>query len=634
MVSELLAVDDYLVLPTFSSGRFAKVVAEDFPIVSLDVSSGSIHVRNDKLFSFARDEFGFQLGVRQGPDFDLQVIHEFGDVHPRAVSSSGSPDEFFFVANREQTSTLWKSDGTANGTNEVLSLDDQRVGQVEQAGDRIYITTFSGDNTRSSISLLEDGTFRRLETFSGFVRLWTLDDEAFGEVFVEGATQQYHLREEMVERVDIPGNAIFLGVREGKLVFGSPGSLPPSTVDLGTFDLVTKETQLLRTINTPTQSANPTNLVESAGYLSVTTRDGVQIYDGETSRKILDGGQVTLAHAFGDRVVYVNSGGEVLEDGRVETFAQLLIGDASGGELREFGKIIEPRHDEISVYSVGSTLFIYDVRNDQIWVSDDGNDMVPLSDIAPQWRSLPSLDVPRSVGIISANDDALFFMDHIDRETQVWRTDGTTDGTIPIGEASLNPVNVIATTEGVYLVVDDLENSVRSERHHLYVADSQGQSVKLVESFSQRPQVLDTQLGPFVVESTGDQRILRNSKLEMVADLGPRGLIDFVDLETESDEFFFAEIEKVPFFELGSTTITSVTLSIWRSDGTQTGTRRIVRQPIAPGSDVEMALLDGMLSTVSCRRLARVSCGLPTGRMNRHTSTTFPVSNLQVDSLS
>ena len=228
-------------------------------------------------------------------------------------------------------------------------------------------------------------------------------------------------------------------------------------------------------------------------------------------------------------------------------------------------------------------------------MSDDGNDMVPLSDIAPQWRSLPSLDVPRSVGIISANDDALFFMDHIDRETQVWRTDGTTDGTIPIGEASLNPVNVIATTEGVYLVVDDLENSVRSERHHLYVADSQGQSVKLVESFSQRPQVLDTQLGPFVVESTGDQRILRNSKLEMVADLGPRGLIDFVDIETESDEFFFAEIEKVPFFELGSTTITSVTLSIWRSDGTPTGTRRIARQPIAPGSDVEMALLDGML---------------------------------------
>ena len=425
---------------------------------------------------------------------------------------------------------IWSSDGTAQGTVELLTTSSYGVrGKV---GDLLYF-------------------------------------EAGGVIYVSDGT--------LVGTRELPGVEISEGHElDGKLVFGGAGT--GSGPELWSTDGTTGGTEALKDFVDARGDANIQQLEpwgEGVAFLATDNGlssgpNGLWFSNGENIT-LLERGRFDQPTVVGNRLFALS-------------FDGLVVSEPQGAQILDTGEGAF-RRDPVA----WRDLLYLSVSNpgQQIWSSDgteEGTRMI--ADVHPEWVTgctggggCPP-GAPRN---LTPMGNQLFFGAHGVHDPELWVTDGTAAGTrrlrsfgpISISTFEETPFHLIAAEEHLFFWVNSVQIGIE-----LWVSDGTTAGTRLVADLSPGPASSTvrhpTALGDNVVFAlagdatrTGDDLWIANhSGAQLLADLGPSGVVREI---VQSAGRLFLSIDTL---DTGQ--------ELWVSDGTAAGTRRL---DLLPGSD-------------------------------------------------
>ena len=411
---------------------------EDGYSYALDKSTnGQAAVGNRIFFSADSASGSSQLWVSDGTTAGtnlVKTIHPSGDDDVSYIVPFG--DGVMFRANDEVHGLeLWISDGTESGTNMVKDINPV-VDTDESDGRTLMSDPIGLYNWNGVVYFMADDGVNGKE-------LWKSDGTASGTVLVKNIAD--------TDAPSYPADFVALGSR---LLFTAQNDTYGN--ELWLTDGTTAGTQLVKDIN-PTGDSYPYQIVKSGNaiFFSAETGDyGDELWksDGTVSGTVL---VADLVVGSGDS--YISGGSLTAFNGGV-VFRRLDFGGTTGSELWKSdgtaaGTMIVKDINPGAGHSVPSSLsvmgdYVYFSANDgtvgtELWRSDGtaaGTELV--KDIYEGGASDNGASPINNSGIVGNGVHAYFFAQAPDgvggTAQEIWRTDGTTAGTVQIGVAGLN----------------------------------------------------------------------------------------------------------------------------------------------------------------------------------------------------
>ena len=401
---------------------------EDGYSYALDKSTtGQAAVGNRIFFSADSASGSSQLWVSDGTAAGthlVKAIHPSGDDDVLYIVAFGN--SVIFRANDDVHGLeLWISDGTESGTHMVKDINP--------GGDADPIGLY---NWNGVVYFMADDGINGKE-------LWKSDGTASGTVLVKNIAD--------TDAPSYPTDFVALGSR---LLFTAQNDTYGN--ELWLTDGTTAGTQLVKDIN-PTGDSYPYQIVKSGNaiFFSAETGDyGDELWKSDGT----ESGTVLVADlVVGSGNSYISGGSLTAFNGGV-VFRRLDFGGTTGSELWKSdgtaaGTMIVKDINPGAGHSVPSNLsvmgdYVYFSADDgtvgtELWRSDGtaaGTELV--KDIYGGGDSDNGASPIGNSGIVSNGVHAYFFAEAPDgvggTAQEIWRTDGTTAGTVQIGVAGLN----------------------------------------------------------------------------------------------------------------------------------------------------------------------------------------------------
>ena len=412
------------------------------------------------------------------PDITVIDIYPGEDGYSYALDKSTNGqaavgNRIFFTADSASgSSQLWVSDGTTSGTNLVKAIHPSGSDDVLyivafgnsvifRANDDVHgLELWISDGTESGTHMVKDinpggdadplnlyywngAVYFSADDGSNGKELWKTDGTASGTMLVKSIADS--------TGNSFPKNFVALGSR---LLFTAQNDTYGN--ELWSTDGTEAGTQLVKDIN-PSGDSYPYQLVKSgnAVFFSAETGDyGDELWKSDGT----ESGTVLVADlVVGSGNSYISGGSLTAFNGGV-VFRRLDFGGTTGSELWKSdgtaaGTMIVKDINPGAGHSVPSSLsvmgsYVYFSANDgivgtELWRSDGttaGTELV--KDIYEGGASDNGASPISNSGIVGNGVHAYFFAQSPDgvggTAEEIWRTDGTTAGTVQIGVAGLN----------------------------------------------------------------------------------------------------------------------------------------------------------------------------------------------------
>ncbi|MBC7815335.1 MAG: hypothetical protein IAG10_00380, partial [Planctomycetaceae bacterium] len=550
---------------------------------------------NGTLFFVADDgEHGYELWKSDGSEAGTELVAEL-TVGPDS-SDFGSLEEFglaavnntlFFVANLDETgSELWKSDGTAEGTELVKDI---RSG--------------SSSSEPGNLTNVDGTLFFSAETSLHGRELWKSDGTAAGTVRLTDVTDGSESLSP-TQLTNLNGTLFFLGDsgKDDSRLWKSDGTTAGtvqvfSELPEGRYffeGLLSFEDRLVftvRDIGLFVSDGTESGTFGSEVFDELGSRDSTAVLNGSLLFAADDGNgyelfQITTIpplptepHLFD-----LNPG---LADSQIHGFADIngavvfAAGDFGPNgsvyrtdgtayvEIQRFEVELNLQGDFEFVTSNGAAFFAADdgVHGLELWKTGGTADTTVLvKDIASDSGADPSRSsFPR---LLTSVKDTLFFVarDGLHGD-ELWKSDGTESGTVLVadlfaGAESSGPENLMSIGDRLFFTADD-----GVQLRGLWVSDGTAAGTQLVEELDGSEKHFTNVGGTLFFTRGGEYQLWKsdgtNSGTTLVMEFGEPGLGELAELTAFDQQLLFV-----------------VHGSLWSSDGTAEGTSLIAT--IAP----------------------------------------------------
>jgi ELWxxDGT repeat protein len=517
---------------------------------------------NGTLFFFTNGERGTDLWKSDGSEGGTIRVREC--VRDEQRGSGVGPrialgDTLVFPGSDAQHGTeLWRSDGTPEGTDLIADLKpgpaSSQPGGFVALGDRIFFTASDSTGYGLWTSDLTDAGSVLLKRASDGVRYWNLEYVSNGTQLIFSLTCASQCRERELWKSDgTPGGTVFIRsfqeVEFGLAAAGGRAFLAATSENIGrelwTSDGTEAGTVLVKNINRGTHDAFR---ISSSGSMASL---------GEWLFFTVDDPDYASPGFYDFTDIWRTDGTEA---GTIQISAHELMGPATPTDLVALGDRL--------VFFAGSQ------AEPQLWATDGTSEGMTL---LAAWTSISG--PPALFG------DALFFAAaDASHGMELWRTDGSPDGTTPVrdinpGPAGSEPRMITRAGDRLYFVTGTVLTG-----QALWTSDGSESGTVLVEEFAHKMPTLEQLTGVgerLFFFSSGDLWVSDGSRA------GTRQIGGFVDEWIDVDRrppipnrpSRLTDVDGTLFFvaddgEHGR--------ELWKSDGTIAGTTLV--KDILPGA--------------------------------------------------
>lgn len=520
---------------------------------------------------------GTSLWRSDGTADGTTLFHEFPEMELVARAQMATTANALFITFPQQTElALWVSDGTTEGTTLVRSITgsiEELLRDYEESG------VINGDAITylSNLVTLDDlAYFTAIDSTYG-LELWKSDGTAAGTEMVKDINPD--VANSLIHNIVVVNDTLYFGAADGEHGF-----------ELWKSDGTTAGTEMVKDIRAGESSSyhapaltwgfnisffRPLQLTAVGDKLFFTASDGIDGYqlwqsDGTTAgtTRITDlpnedsprGDPYRLLTSHSNQIIFRHYGSLWRSDGTSDGTTMLSF----EGEAYEYGFA--------ELISVGERLFFSagdSEHGQELWVVDSIAATVKrVLDIYPG----PAGSDPKPIGVL--NDILYFSAEDQGRGRELWRTDGTAEGTMLVRDTYLasqgsNPSSVVTVGDTIFFVAED-----PSHGRELWKSDGTAEGTELVadlspgadgsDPYSLTP-VHDTlffiadvpQYGLELWKSDGTVAgtvLVKDIHTAEYSTVAPRGLVQ------SGDQLFFTALDDAK------------TRRLWRSDGTEEGT--------------------------------------------------------------
>lgn len=350
--------------------------------------------------------------------------HDFGE----ASNLTNINERLYFTYNADE---LWSSDGTTNGTQQVTRVadsDSTRLTDFVTAGDKLY--------------------FMRFTSAGDVTELWVSDGTAVGTlklpVGLPTATPPNGIRQSYLV-TPFQNTAFFVATGQ----FGLPHVWRTDGTDAGTAQalqiivdgvlvrpsMLAASAHAIYFLAEYDQPTPPWQLWQSDG-----TGDGSSLVDAEVAALLAVGSDTACYTNTQSTLLCQNTAGQkVILDGG---FGLDFGGYQSPGALMAFfkGKFYFGGHDDVA----GLELMSFDTQSKQIAL---------VKDLNRTRLESGQLNSDSSPGKLTAVGDHVYFAaQNVLGVRQLWRTDGTSAGTVRVGNMEFDSISAMtAVSETLYV---------------------------------------------------------------------------------------------------------------------------------------------------------------------------------------
>lgn len=570
-----------LCTPTFSA---EPILLKDIVPGSSEYYSGAAGNSDERLY--LQPEINNGIFVIHGADHSITELLPRGDIS-MGVGSLGSIGLFGYNGNRHD-SELWRSDGTRNGTYLVKDLNPgaESGGRPERFArwnDEVYFTT---SKRKNNLNLAEPDDPANFDA----PQLWRTDGTPEGTVLISNLdTLTWFGGDDHA----VWGDVVQFESSRDALYFV-----------VWTFDVMhdTSIFTLWRSDGTAEGTAqmvrSPDNVPVPATYLQKSVGGITFFADNQRFQSDIDG---TLPPDWGGGELWRTDGSPqgtfVLSDAvaqpTVEIYNQrayfltrdeigtyLARADESATTVETIGLILPTTANDSSVYAhfAVTTTSLY------IGIREVGSD--PTTHISQLWRYSTAdqtlakvTDLIASPGRLLVKDDLLYFSNGTDDNNELWRSDGTSEGTAQI--ADLNPTGASFPYLDRIFANQIWFSAYDGTARHLYYSDGTGVGTQPAI----RASAIGSQPRHFIGLKNGSTLFKPLANNYFFASRGtPASTIalDFLDDSTCLN----CDPTAVVRFGQGALLLNKTTASLWYTDGKNNASgTHVVKQNLWPVAD-------------------------------------------------
>jgi ELWxxDGT repeat protein len=581
-----------------------------------------------KLFFIASDAaHGRELWVSDGTTIGTRIVADlnpdgdsFAQSESPELTAVGNTLYFITTADPPLLYQLWRSDGTAAGTQRVTS-----AGPIELTG-AAELENVAGTLYFHGLGRVDDTTWSN--------GLWKSDGSAPGTVEVKSfSTDSEALTDVPARLIGTSSQLFFVG--PDSTLWRSDGT-PSGTLQIDGVSV---------------DESSFTGVADASGGLFFAGADAsgdieLWLSDGTAggSRRVRDinaaGSSSPCCLAkLGDMVLFSANGGQLWRSDGTEA-GTLLIKDPAIAPLGIYGYPMFGNPSYQMAGALGKLFFAADdgTHGYELWVSDGTAASTQLvKDINPSGSSVPMFltplgsalffmtgdptafmlwktdgteagtsivrsfadsRIPFSAGLTKAGA-TLYFLARDSSGDKLWRSDGTANGTVPVASlppADSFPTNLIGVNGRLFFVATD---SVHG--HELWTSDGTAAGTMMLKDILTGPYSSDRK--PFGLSAAGGTLLFmipRGNDYELwKSDGTTNGTVRVTALGLNSNEWVW---EPADFTPVGSLLFFTTGLHIegrphlWVSDSTAAGTRQVNNSSGYPVADPgDMAAVNGRL---------------------------------------